>query len=232
MKVSVLYSGGKDSNYALYWALNQGWDVDSLVSLKPKREDSYMFHYPCIDLTNLQASCIGLPLLEENVSGVKEEEVSELETVLSKLDVDGIVSGAVASEYQKTRIDSVCHNLELKSFNPLWHKEPVMLMRDILGAGFKVLVVGVSAEGLDESWLGRLLSEKDVMALVKLEEKYGVSVCGEGGEFETFVLDGPTFKKKIKVKQSVKKWEGQSGILSILEAEIQSKINSFSKDTS
>jgi len=208
MKVAVLFSGGKDSNYALYWAINQGWEVECLVSLKSEREDSFMFHVPCIELTNLQAYCTGIPLVEEKVSGVKEEEVKELERVLSRLEVDGVVSGAVASEYQKTRVDTVCHNLGFK---------------DILYAGFKAMVVGISAYGLDEKWLGRVITDKDVSALMELEKKFGVNVCGEGGEFETLVLDGPTFRKRIVLTETRKVWGGQAGRLNILKAEVRDK---------
>jgi len=220
MKVAVLFSGGKDSTYALYWAVNQGWDVEALVSLTPERDDSYMFHKPCVELAKLQAECMGLHIVEREVSGEKEKEVVELERVLSKLDVDGVVSGAVASEYQKTRIDTVCHNLGLKSFAPLWHKKPVQLLRDILHTGFEVMVVSVSAYGLGEEWLGKLLTEGDVSRLQELEKKYGVNPCGEGGEFETLVLDGPLFGKKLVIRESRKKWGGQAGVLEVVKAEV------------
>ncbi|MFH1789159.1 MAG: diphthine--ammonia ligase [Candidatus Altiarchaeota archaeon] len=218
MKVAVLFSGGKDSTYALYWVVNQGWSVEALVSLKPGRDDSYMFHKPCIEFTGLQAEAMGLPIVEACVSGEKEVEVEELEGVLSGLGVDGIVSGAVASEYQRTRIDRVCEKLGFKSFAPLWHKRPHQLMRDIFSAGFQVMVVGVAAQGLGEDWLGRILGLDDLETLGKLSEEYGVSVCGEGGEFETLVLDGPLFKRKIIVKDFRRDWSGQAGSLVILEA--------------
>ena len=214
-----MFSGGKDSTYALYWAVNQGWDVEALVSLSPERDDSYMFHKPCVELAKLQAECMGFPLFEAVVSGVKEKEVGELELVLSKLDVDGVVSGAVASEYQKTRVDSVCHNLGFKSFAPLWHKKPAQLLREILHAGFEVMVVSVSAYGLGEEWLGKILTEDDVRRLQELEKKYGVNSCGEGGEFETLVLGGPFHNKRIAIRQSKRLWGGQSGTLTVLKAE-------------
>lgn len=216
MNVAVLFSGGKDSTYALYWCVNQGWSVDSLISLKPSRDDSYMFHKPCIELTSLQAECMGFPYKAAVVSGVEEEEVDELQDVLRSLDIDGVVTGAVASEYQKTRIDTVCENLGLHSFAPLWHKSPLQLMRDILAAGFKFMFVGVAAEGLDEGWLGRIIEGEDLEKLVLLEEKFGVSVCGEGGEFESLVLDGPIFNKRIVFDDIVKHWDGQSGTLELV----------------
>lgn len=223
MNVAVLFSGGKDSTYALYLALNEGLNVKTLLSLNPLRDDSYMFHKPCIELTSLQASCIGIPIIEESVSGVKEKEVEELERVLAGLDVEGVVSGAVESQYQKTRIEKVCANLGLKSFSPLWHMNPSTLLSDILSAGFEVMVVGVAAQGLDHNWLGRIITGQEVKLLVDLEENLGVHICGEGGEYETLVVDGPIFTKKIKVKESRKTWDGQSGSLVILETELVDK---------
>jgi len=223
MNVAVLFSGGKDSNYALYWALNQGWDVSYLVSVVPARDDSFMYHVPAIELTGLQAECIGIPLIKEPVSGEKEREVEELEKILSKLDIDGIVSGAVESEYQKTRIDTICENLGFKSFSPLWHKKPITLLGDILSAGFEVMVVGVSAEGLDGTWLGKVLDEEALTDLSTLQKKFGVHPAGEGGEYETTVLDGSTYKKRIEVLASEKKWDKQSGTLGILKTRIVNK---------
>lgn len=223
MNVAVLFSGGKDSTYALYLALNEGLNVKTLLSINPLRDDSYMFHKPCIELASLQADCIGIPIIEETVSGVKEKEVKELERVLACLDVEGIVSGAVESQYQKTRIEKVCANLGLKSFSPLWQKNPSTLLTDILSDGFEVMVVGVAAQGLDDAWLGRIISSQDIKLLEDLEKKFGVHICGEGGEYETFVVDGPIFTKKIRVEDSEKKWDGQRGSLIIIETELEDK---------
>lgn len=219
MKVAVLFSGGKDSNFALYWALNQGFDVKHLVNILPQREDSFMFHKPCVKYTKLQAKSIGVPLTQKKVSGVKEDEVGELEKILSKLKVDGIVSGAVASEYQKTRIDSVCERLSLRAFAPLWGKNQEQLVGDIINAGFAVMMVGIAAEGLTEKWLGKILTLDDLAELKELKKKYGINFSGEGGEYETFVLNGPMYKKRIVVKKSEKKMSSQnSGALEIKEA--------------
>jgi len=221
MDLAVLFSGGKDSNYALYWALNQGFNVTTLVSVAPERDDSFMFHKPFIGLTGLQAESIGIPLFQERVSGVKEAEVAELERIVSRIRVDGLVSGALASEYQKTRIDSLCERLSLKSFSPLWHKSQARLLEDMINAGFEIMVVGVAAEGLDESWLGRTLSLEDVGELKRLEAKYGISVAGEGGEYESFVVDGPTYRRRILVEGCVPRMSSRnSGFLEVGRARL------------
>ncbi|MBM3309366.1 MAG: TIGR00289 family protein [Candidatus Altiarchaeales archaeon] len=221
MKLAVLFSGGKDSNYALYWALNQGFEVKYLVSVIPERDDSYMFHKPCIEHVRMQAKAIGIPLIQENVSGVKEKEVRELEDILASLHVDGIVSGAVASEYQKTRIDSICEKLGLKSYAPLWGVNQEKVLEDIINAGFEVIIVGIAAEGLSEKWLGRKINHESLQELKKISEKHGIHLAGEGGEYETYVTNGPTFKKKIIIKETEKKMNTpNTGTLKIKKAEL------------
>lgn len=224
MRVSILYSGGKDSNYALYWTLNQGWDVVSLVNAVPSNKESYMFHVPALEYVGVQAECAGIPLIQKKVSGLKEKEVSELEDIIKKIGVDGIVSGAIASEYQKTRIDGICENTNLKSFAPLWHKKPDMLLGEMISAGFQIMVVGVSAYGLDQTWLGRILDEKNYGKLKRLNEKYGIHMGFEGGEAETFVLDSPVFTKKIVVEDAEKNMTSEySGTLEIKKIRLADK---------
>lgn len=210
MKTAVLFSGGKDSCYALYWTLNQAWDVKCLVSIFPEKPGSFMFHYPNVQLVEKQAKLIGLPLITKKTKAEKEEELEDLKTILSnakeKYDVEAVVSGAVQSEYQKTRIERICHKLGLKSFVPLWHKNPERLVRDELHV-LKVMIVGVYADGLDESWLGRIL---DNHAVDELVDK-GISPVGEGGEFETLVINAPFFKKPLKVEEESRTWDGTRG---------------------
>ncbi|VVB53082.1 Diphthamide synthase [uncultured archaeon] len=211
MRVSVLFSGGKDSAYALYWALNQGWDVAELLTLRSGRDDSYMFHVPCVDLTPLQAKASGLPHRLVDVSGVKEDEVDELIKAFDGVDVDGFVSGALASEYQRTRLERVGEATGLKSFTPLWHKDPRMLLLDMIRGGFDVRFSAVAAEGFTESWAGRRLDESVVEELVRLNGKFKVHVGGEGGEYESVVLDAPFFSRKIEVSDSYVVKTGPSG---------------------
>ncbi|NJE85054.1 TIGR00289 family protein [Thermococcus sp. CX2] len=224
MRVAVLYSGGKDSNYALYWALKQGFEVKYLVSMVSEREDSYMYHVPNIHLTELQAKAIGIPLVKGFTSGEKEKEVEDLKEVLEGLRIDGVVAGALASEYQKKRVDRVAEELGLESFAPAWHRDPVDYMREIIEI-FDVVFVGVSAYGLDEKWLGRKVDEKALEELIKINEKYGIHVAGEGGEFETFVRDAPFFKARVVFDEVEKRWDecSYSGTLIVKGAHLEWK---------
>ncbi|ASJ05851.1 diphthine--ammonia ligase [Thermococcus pacificus] len=224
MRVAVLYSGGKDSNYALYWALKQGFEVKYLVSMVSESDESYMYHVPNIHLTELQAKAIGIPLVKGFTSGEKEKEVEDMKAVLEGLKIDGVVAGALASEYQKRRVDRVVEELGLKSFAPAWHRDPVEYMRELVEI-FDIVMVGTAAYGLDESWLGRKIDEKTLEELVKLNEKYRVHVAGEGGEFETFVRDAPFFKARIVFDEVEKKWNecNYSGILEVRRAHLERK---------
>jgi len=227
MRVAVLYSGGKDSNYALHWALKQGFEVKYLVSMVSESEESYMYHVPNIHLTELQAKAIGIPLIKGFTSGEKEKEVDDMKAVLEGLKIDGVVAGALASEYQKKRVDRVARELGLKSFAPAWHRDPVEYMRELIEI-FDIVVVGVSAYGLDESWLGRRIDEKALEKLVKLHEKYKIHVAGEGGEFETFVRDAPIFRARIVFDEMKKRWNewNHSGVLEVRRAHLEAKQHS------
>ncbi|MDH5688279.1 MAG: diphthine--ammonia ligase, partial [Candidatus Bathyarchaeota archaeon] len=171
-------------------------------------------------LTDFFAEASGIPLVKAETSGVKEEEVEDLKRLLAELDVDGIVSGAVYSEYQKSRIDRVCREIGKKSVSPLWHENPSRLMIELIDSRFEVVIVGVYAYGLDQNWLGRRIDRSALEELVELEKRYQISVIGEGGEFETFVLYAPYFKKRIHIVDTEVIWENGSGYLSIKGAEL------------
>lgn len=206
LKLGALFSSGKDSTYALYIMLKQNYSVNCLISMKSKNPFSYMFHTPNIELTHLQAEAMGIPLIEGETPGEKEEELEDLKNTLEKAideyKIEGVVSGALFSNYQRRRIEKVCDELGLKIFSPLWHMNQETEMREILENGFEIIFSSVSALGLDKSLLGRKITKRDVDKLSELKEKFGLNVAGEGGEFETLVLDAPIFKKRIKILDS------------------------------
>ena len=224
MKVASLFSGGKDSTYALWYAQMQGWNVERLVTVFPENQESWMFHFPALRWTSLQADAIGIPQERVATKGVKEEEVEDLanglRNLVGELGVEGIVSGAVASEYQRTRLDNICDKLGLRSFAPLWHKKQEQLVRDEVDAGFEIIITACNALGLNEKWLGKPLGIKGVEELIKLNKKYGLSVAFEGGEAETFTLNGPVFSKRLVVTKSTPHWKGDSGYLELEEVRV------------
>ncbi len=223
MRVAVLVTGGKDSALALHRVLKQGYEVKYLVTMLPQREDSWMFHFPNIRLADLFAEAAELPLIKAETTGVKEMELEDLKRLLATLDVDGVVSGAISSQYQKKRIDKICQELNFKSIAPLWQENPMKLLKELIKLNFETVIVGVYALGFNQSWLGRKFNSKTLSDLIKLNEKYKVSLVGDGGEYETLVLDAPFFKKKIQLLQTEKVWEDHSGYLLVKKAVLVDK---------
>jgi predicted ATP pyrophosphatase (TIGR00289 family) len=223
MRVAVLATGGKDSTLALYKVLSEGHKVKCLVSMFPLREDSWMFHYPNIRLVQLFAEAVEIPLISAETSGIREEEVEDLKRLVGKLNVEALVSGAVASNYQKTRVEEICKQVGLKCLTPLWQKDPHEILNEILNLKFNVIITGVYAYGFSEEWLGRKIDKATIEALTELNRQYGVSLVGEGGEYETLVLDAQFFKKRIKIIEAERVWRSQGGYLLIKEAKLEDK---------
>ncbi|MCG1002324.1 MULTISPECIES: diphthine--ammonia ligase [Halobacterium] len=230
-----LFSGGKDSSWALYCALEEGLDVARLVTVHPEG-DSYMYHVPATRLASLAAESIGIPLVDvepadfeataESESGEQgDAELEPLEAALLDLAADldgglaGVTAGAVESEYQTSRIEAMAERLGCEVFAPLWQRDPRDLADEMLAAGFEITVVQVAAYGLDESWLGRTLDREALDELESLNDEYGVHVLGEGGEFETFVTDGPHMSRPIELEYEAV-WEGDRGHIEITDAQL------------
>jgi diphthine-ammonia ligase len=222
-----LWSGGKDSTYAA-WLASKKDELACLVTLFPKSEMSYMFHYPNLQWTRLQAEAVGVPQLTAATEGVKEEELGDLERALldakGRFGLEGIYTGAMASVYQKSRVERVCSSLGLACSSPLWGIDPEAHLRRLIGDGFSVMVVSVSALGLDEGWLGRSLDGAAIDELVAMGRKFKFHIGLEGGEGETLVLDAPFFSKRLEVHSSIKHWRGDSGYLEITDAALVAKL--------
>lgn len=221
MKLGVLYSGGKDSTLALHKA-RQHHAVACLISVASENPESYMFHTPNIDLTLLQSQAMDLPLVRVKTKGEKEKELEDLKKAIQQAKkqygIQGIVTGAVRSTYQASRIQRICHELDLWCFNPLWLKDQVELLQDVIREGITPIISGVFAEPYDERYLG---AEIDDAMVEKLSPHH--NPAGEGGEIETTVLDAPFFKKKIKVTKTEQEYEKYSGVYRIIDAKLVDK---------
>jgi diphthine-ammonia ligase len=170
----------------------------------------------------LQAQAMRLPQVTFETKGVKEEELADLrkavETAKRDYSIEAVYTGALASVYQKSRVERVCDELGVKAVSPLWQIDQVTHLTNIIANHFEVIMTGVAALGLDESWLGRTLDKDAIDDLARLHAKYGVNPGLEGGEGETFVLDCPLFERRIEVISSKKHWKGDAGYLEILDA--------------
>ena len=205
MKLGVLFSGGKDSTYATWLAKRNGYEISCLISIVSQNKESYMFHTPSISKTKKQAKATGIPIIIQKTKGEKEKELDDLKKAIKKakekFKIEGIVTGAVESVYQSSRIQKICNELNLECFNPLWQKNQFELLENLIKNRFEVIITGVFAYPLDRKWLGRKIDAKFVEEMKNLNEKYKINPAGEGGEFETFVIYAPDlFKRKLKIK--------------------------------
>ncbi|WP_142856496.1 diphthine--ammonia ligase [Salinigranum halophilum] len=230
-----LFSGGKDSSWALYRALEAGLNVTRLLTVHPGEDSgSYMYHVPETKLASLAAESIGIDLVEVDPGNFEatdatdsaaqgDREVEPLETALRELreevDLVGVTAGAIESEFQTSRIRAMCDRLGVDLFAPLWQRDPEELAQEMLDARFEILIVQVAAHGLDESWLGRTLDAEAVDELRALNEEYGVHVLGEGGEFETLVTDGPHMSRPIELTYETE-WSGTRGRIRVTDAHL------------
>ena len=225
MKLASLFSGGKDSVYAISLVQKQGHDVVCLLSVFPNSDESHLLHHPNIQWTKLQSESMNIPLLSIlSGSDATDVELSVLEMLLQKakkqFDIEGIVHGGIKSNFQKDKFETICSKLGLIVHAPLWGCEPKQYLNDLLDARFKFMMTTVSSDGLDDSWLGKLIHRSDIDILKHLSQKFGFNLNFEGGESETFVIDCPLFTTPIKVSQSKKFWDGYIGRFEIVDAEL------------
>ena len=226
MKLAALFSGGKDSTYAIYLAKKLGHSVDVLLTLYPYSSESHLLHYPNIEFTQLQAKSMKIPqLIEKTHSDDSENESKKLNNLISfakeKYSIDGIVHGGILSEYQKDNFSLICEKNHLKIISPLWNKEPESYMKELLNENFEYIISTVSSAGLNDSWLGRIIDKNGLDELQKLQKKFRFNLNFEGGEAETFVTNCPLFEKRLLIQDSTTEWDGYRGRFEILEAKLK-----------
>ena len=226
MKLAALFSGGKDSTYAIYLAKKLGHSVDVLLTLYPHSSESHLLHYPNIEFTQLQAESMKIPqLIEKTHSDDSENESKKLNNLISlakeKYSIDGIVHGGILSEYQKDNFSLICEKNQLKIISPLWNKEPESYMKELLNENFEYIISTVSSAGLNDSWLGRIIDKNGLDELQKLQKKFRFNLNFEGGEAETFVINCPLFEKRLLIQDSTTEWDGYRGRFEILEAKLK-----------
>lgn len=220
MRVAALYSGGKDSTYAVYVAQQRGWDVARLISILPEDPASMLYHVPDLHVVPLLAEAMGIPLVQEGAGAGEAAELDALRRALAGASVDAVVVGAIASDYQHARVNAVAHDLGLRVFAPLWRLDPRRLLMEYVDAGIEAVFTGVSAEGLGREWLGRPLDRAAAGDLLELHRRVGLSPCGEGGEFETLVTHAPFFSRRLEIVRADATWDGSSGVYEIREARL------------
>lgn len=226
MKLAALFSGGKDSTYAIFKSRSMGHEISSLVTILPRSEESHLLHHPNIEMTELQARLMGIPqIMVRAGSDDTNVELTELKKALEsakkQFGIGGVVHGGIKSAFQKKHFEKICSDLGLEVISPLWNVDEESYLHELVGAGFRFIITSVSAEGLDDSWLGREMSSDDLDRLVKISSKTGLNPSFEGGEAETFVTSCPMFSGRIKITKSLKSWDGYRGRFEITEAVLE-----------
>lgn len=227
MKVAILYSGGKDSTFAIDYALEKKWDIEYLLSVKPTRTDCFLFHYATVEHTPKQAEILRLrhKLITCNVADpILEAELVKNEVL--KEPVDAVLLGGTG--LQQTQIKSIQkalipHGIEV--FATHAGQEHDEVMKEMINKGYKFIISQIATEGLNKEWLGKILDKETMKELFQRSIKYGFHCGGEGGYYDTFVIDGPIFDRKIEITKAETIMENEfSGHLLIKEMAIIKKI--------
>ena len=225
MKLASLFSGGKDSTYAIYAVKKQGHDVKCLLSVFPKSDESHLLHHPNMKWTKLQSEAMNIPQL--TINSTFDETDNELilienllQNAIEQFQIEGLVHGGIQSKFQKDKFENICSKLNLKVIAPLWNTDPEHYMNELVDSEFDFIMITVSSDGLDDFWLGKTISKSDIVSLKHLSEKFGFNLNFEGGEAETFVTNCPLFTNSIKINQFEKKWDGYRGRFEIVDAEL------------
>ena len=225
MKLASLFSGGKDSTYSIFLAKKQGHEIKCLLSVFPKSDESHLLHHPNLQWTHLQSQSMQIPQLTiKSEFDETDNEINSLEKILiqsiDEYQIEGLVHGGIHSQFQKEKFENLCDKLNLKSIAPLWNCNPLEYMNELISSNFVFIITSVSSGGLDDSWLGKIITKNDVVDLYTLSQKFGFNLNFEGGEAETFVVDCPLFSHAIKIIQGKKIWDGYRGRFEIVDARL------------
>ncbi len=200
-------------------------EVSCLITIRSRRSDSYMFHTPNIHLTELQAIALNKPLITQWTDGYKEKELIDLKKALVKsineFGVEGIVTGAIRSVYQASRVQRLCDELGLWCFNPLWLESQEVVLKEVLNNNIKAIISSVAGYPLTRDFLGKELDSEVINKLISYNNI--INPAGEGGEIETTVIDSPLFNKRIVIRNSMISYENYSGTYLINDAELIDK---------
>jgi len=202
MKVACLWSGGKDSCFACYKAILEGYQIISLLNFTHSKGAYSLSHGLPAKIIASQAKLISLPILQKRMpEGAYEKEFKDLirQWKIEK-GMEGIVFGDIYVQEHKDWIERVCGETGIKAIFPLWGLDTKKIIFDFIDSGFHAIVVCVKDDILVNDWLGRKIDRKFIEELLKFNP--GIDPCGENGEYHTLVVDGPIFKKRIEILEA------------------------------
>ena len=225
MKLAALFSGGKDSAFSIFLAKKQGHEIKCLLSVFPRSDESHLLHHPNLQWIRLQSQSMQIPQLTiKSELDETDNEINSLEKILiqaiDEYHIEGLVHGGIQSQFQKEKFENLCNKLNLKSIAPLWNRNPLEYMNELISSNFVFIITSVSSGGLDDFWLGKIITKNDIDTLHILSQKFGFNLNFEGGEAETFVVDCSLFSHPIKIIQGKKIWDGYRGRFEIVDARL------------
>src|SRR3989344_3126812 len=203
MKVIASTSGGKDSTFAIFKAIQVGHEIVYLANTIAFDSGRVRFHGVKKEIIQAQAKALGIPLLQKETTpeNYRKEYIENVREVISKEGIEGLVLGDIFLQDCFDWAKAICDELGITLIEPLWKIDPEKLFKEFIESGFEAIVVSTQANILDESWVGRKLDQSFLEDIKKIK---GVDICGENGEYHSLVLNGPNFKKRLEIKKSEK----------------------------
>ena len=230
MDVAILYSGGKDSTLSIEYALEKKWNIKYLISVKPNRTDCYLFHFATVEQTKNMVDILGIKQVYAACSDADpQKEAIIVKEIVEQHPVDSVILGGIG--LQETQINSIrdaLFPLGVDVFATHVGHDHVKLMKEMLIKGYDIIITEVAADGLGMKWLGERLTLDNLEDFVKTAEKYGFHPGGEGGSYNTLVVDGPIFSKRLEILSFDKVMEGEfNGYIEVKESKVIDKFISI-----
>lgn len=225
MRVTCLVSGGKDSVFALGLALHQ-FEVVSILTIRSTCGESLLFHLPNCQHVHLLAEMLDIPHQFVWIESCEvEEEIQGLTNALIEADAEAVITGGIRSEFQRYQFNRAAQRAKMRCFNPLWRLAPWDLMAELLDNNFHIIFSAVAGMGLGQDLLGTRLTSRILVTLQNVAHGNDIAITGEGGSYESFVLDAPFFPARIVIRDSTVHWDRhrEEGYLEILSAGLQPK---------
>jgi diphthine-ammonia ligase len=193
------WSGGKDSCFACYLALGEGYKISHLVNFISQEFKRVSFHGTEARLIRLQSQAIDIPLLQKATTwdGYEQEFKEGVRSLLPQ-GIKGMVFGDIYLQEHRDWVERVCGELGIEAILPLWNKDTEKIFTDFVDAGFEAIIVSAKAELMDEEWIGRRVDRKFLEYL----KARNIDPCGENGEYHTLVVNGPLFNQRIEIIES------------------------------
>jgi diphthine-ammonia ligase len=222
MKIVASWSGGKESCFACYKAIQEGFDVSYLLTMMAN-EDRSNFHMLNSELLDAQSQAIGVPIVKwKTTPDTYEQEFKKALWQMKAEGVKGLVTGDIYEVplHEEGWLDRVCKEVGLKPIKPLWGCNTRQVLSNFIDEGFEATVIVVKTEEMGEEWLGRKVNKEFLIDLLKVGT---IDPCGERGEYHTYVTNGPLFKKRIRILETKKMARNGYGYLDIKRYEIAAK---------